>query len=69
MSISDSRNLALHCTLFPLIREYQYSCVTSLKVPQEEGTPYRKKWNKSQCGRKVAVKERAEKNHRAIASR
>lgn len=69
MSVSDSRNLTLRYALFSLITEYQYLCVTSPKVPQEEGTPCRKKWNKSQCGRKVAVKKRAEENRRTIASR
>lgn len=60
MNDSDTRKFALHRTLFPSIRDYRYLCMTSLRVPQEGGASCRKKWNKSQCGRKVAVKEKAE---------
>jgi len=42
--------------------------VTSSKVSQEEVISCRKKWNKSQCGRKVAIKETATENRRTADS-
>jgi len=71
MTVSDSHNVASRVALSFIsfkIREYRYLCVTSPKVSQEETTSCRKKWNKSQCGRKVAVKETATENRRTADS-